>query len=80
MSPTIEMIAHCIFHQTPVRERATCGDCHGELRFVNGDWYCPTCLRQCDIEPCPICTGRPWNDDVPAAVEVDEYEAAALRG
>jgi hypothetical protein len=61
MSPTIEMIAHCIFHQTPVRERATCGDCHGELRFVNGEWYCPTCLRQCDIEPCPICTGREWN-------------------
>ena len=37
---TIEMIAHCIFHQTPPRERARCEECGGELSPINEIWYC----------------------------------------
>lgn len=57
---TIEMIAHCIFHQTPRRERARCADCGGELKAVGESWYCPLCLRRREPEDCPICEGRPW--------------------
>lgn len=58
---TIEMIAHCIFHQTPPRERARCSDCGGELKAVEDtSWYCPLCLRRREPEDCPICEGRPW--------------------
>lgn len=56
----IEMIAHCIFHQTPPRERARCGECGGELSAINETWYCPQCLRERRVEDCPICGGRPW--------------------
>lgn len=56
----IHMIAHCIFHQTPPRERARCETCGSELRAVNEAWYCPQCLCQREVENCPICEGRPW--------------------
>jgi ribosomal protein S14 len=58
---TIEMIAHCIFHQTPPRERARCDECGGELSPINEIWYCGQCLRERAVEDCPICDGRPWN-------------------
>lgn len=58
---TIEMIAHCIFHQTPPRERARCDECGGELSPINEIWYCGQCLREREVEDCPICDGRPWN-------------------
>jgi hypothetical protein len=64
MSPrrgAIEMIAHCIFHQTPPRERARCRDCGGDLKAVGDAWYCPLCLRRREPEGCPICVGRPWS-------------------
>jgi hypothetical protein len=57
---TIQMIAHCIFHQTPVRERARCGSCGAELREVDREWYCPQCLCRREVDACPICVGRPW--------------------
>lgn len=56
----IEMIAHCIFHQTPPRERVRCGECGTELSASNESWYCPQCLRERQVEGCPICVGRPW--------------------
>ena len=56
----IEMIAHCIFHQTPPRERARCEECGGELSPINEVWYCSQCLRERQVEDCPICGGRPW--------------------
>ena len=58
---TIEMIAHCIFHQTPPRERARCDECGGELSPINEIWYCGQCLSEREVEDCPICDGRPWN-------------------
>ena len=58
---TIEMIAHCIFHQTPPRERARCEECGGELSPINEIWYCGQCLREREVEDCPICADRPWN-------------------
>jgi predicted amidophosphoribosyltransferase len=58
---TIEMIAHCIFHQTPPRERARCDECGGELSPINEIWYCGQCLHEREVEDCPICDGRPWN-------------------
>ena len=57
----IEMIAHCIFHQTPPRERARCDECGGELSPINEIWYCGQCLSEREVEDCPICDGRPWN-------------------
>jgi hypothetical protein len=56
----IEMIAHCLFHQTSPRDRARCRDCGGDLRAVGDAWYCPVCLRRREPEDCPICEGRPW--------------------
>jgi ribosomal protein S14 len=56
----IEMIAHCIFHQTPRRERARCQECGGDLSPINEIWYCSQCLREREVEECPICIGRPW--------------------
>lgn len=61
MATCIEMIAHCIYHQTPPRERASCAGCGAELRLVEEAWYCPHCLRQASVEDCPICTGRAWH-------------------
>jgi len=58
---SIEMIAHCIFHQTPPRERARCEECGGELSPINEIWYCGQCLRERAVEDCPICADRPWN-------------------
>ena len=58
---TNEMIAHCIFHQTPPRERARCDECGGELSPIDEIWYCGQCLREREVEDCPICDGRPWN-------------------
>jgi len=56
----IEMIAHCIYHQTPPRERARCVECGGELSAINETWYCPQCLREREVSDCPICCNRPW--------------------
>lgn len=57
---TIEMVAHCIFHQTPPRERARCDDCRGEIKALRDTWYCPVCLRRRRPTSCPICEARPW--------------------
>jgi hypothetical protein len=54
------MIAHCIFHQTPPRDRARCDACGSELAGVSEAWYCPQCLCEREVETCPICEGRPW--------------------
>ena len=58
---TLERIAHCIVHQTPPRERARGEECGGELSPINEIWYCGQCLRERDVEDCPICADRPWN-------------------
>ena len=55
---TIEMIAHCLFHQTPVSERARCEQCGSELAEAAGKVYCPHCLVERPSGACPICTRR----------------------
>lgn len=57
MNAAIRMIAHCIYHQTPPRERARCEACGTELRRVGDAWYCPQCLSQRAVEDCRICAG-----------------------
>lgn len=62
MGTSIQMVAHCLFHQTARWERlARCEDCGGELRESNGSWFCAGCLTSREPDPCPICTGQPWN-------------------
>lgn len=51
------MVAHCLFHQTPLRERARCEECGNELRHVNKHWTCPQCAVVRPIPTCLICTG-----------------------
>lgn len=60
MGDCIEMIAHCIFHQTPPSERVRCEECGVELRQSGEFWYCPQCLRQQEVVDCPICARKPW--------------------
>jgi len=58
MSATIEMIAHCMFHQTPVYERERCEECGRELTEAGDGWYCAYCLIERPGGECPICVGR----------------------
>lgn len=60
MATTIEMIAHCMFHQTPAYERERCEECGRELTEVGGGCYCPRCLLERPGSGCPICIGRSW--------------------
>jgi hypothetical protein len=58
MMSTIEMIAHCMFHQTPVFERERCEDCGHELIEAGDGWYCGHCLLERPGSECPICLGH----------------------
>lgn len=62
MGSSIDMIAHCLFHQTPPWERGLrCDACGSALREAGGSWYCPECLTARAPVACPICLGQPWN-------------------
>ena len=51
------MIAHCLFHQTPARERARCPACDTELhKLVDATWFCSLCLCSKLPIPCVVCT------------------------
>jgi predicted amidophosphoribosyltransferase len=58
MATTIEMIAHCMFHQTPASERERCEECGRELTAAGGKSYCAYCLIERRSAACPICVGR----------------------
>jgi hypothetical protein len=58
MATTIEMIAHCMFHQTPASERERCEECGHELTAAGGKSYCAHCLVERRNGECPICVGR----------------------
>jgi predicted amidophosphoribosyltransferase len=57
----IEMIAHCLFHQTPLHLRGRCEDCGKELEAFGDAWYCSHCMRRREQNACPICLGQPWD-------------------
>lgn len=61
MASAIAMIAHCLYHQTPILDRAYCPDCGEALHVIRSVWYCPRCLSRRDVNACPICTGQSWN-------------------
>jgi hypothetical protein len=61
MASSIEMIAHCLYHQTALWERGgRCQTCRSPLREAGDAWYCPRCLKAQPPGACPICTGQPW--------------------
>jgi hypothetical protein len=61
MANAVEMIAHCLFHQTPPWQRGLrCDRCGTLMREAVAVWYCPECLSARRPDPCPICTEQIW--------------------
>jgi hypothetical protein len=61
MASSIDMVAHCLYHQTAHWERGTwCLTCGATLRESAGTWFCPRCLHSQAPGICPICTNQPW--------------------
>lgn len=50
----VEMIAHCMHHQS-ANDRPFCERCGVGTLLAGNCWYCPECLRIVERRDCPYC-------------------------
>jgi hypothetical protein len=58
MSSAIEMIAHCMHHQSAV-DPPYCPRCGRRSVLAADGWYCADCLCLVEQRSCPVCVHRP---------------------
>jgi hypothetical protein len=59
MTSAIEMVAHCLHHQSAF-DPPFCQQCKRWSVYAADGWYCPECLGLVERRSCPICARDPW--------------------